>query len=490
MKKQNIHNDPMTVLYIDDKETFNSSILEYLEIFFSDVFIAHTFEESLSHMANDAFDLVVIDFDIPHINGLEIGQTMKHTNPHQNIAMVSTCSEKEILIKSMHIGVDGYITKPINKKQATLVLSKLSEKISQTKANERYKEHLQAEVKRQVEEIRELEKEQEQFYKEFLFGLVNLIEERDSYTGGHSMRVAQYAKAIAQAMYLPLEVCDKVYEAGMLHDIGKTVIPDSILLKPDQFNALEYNLIQQHVAMAQSILNKLTMFNDLIPIISSHHERIDGSGYPLGLKGYTIPIEAQIISVADCFDAMTTRRIYKNHTMTQEEALLEIENLIGKHFSEHVGFAALSYFRSIQMNQIHDQRPQSLLEYERFSFFFKDQLTKLYNQNFLDYLRLSNEHNYTFCSCLCIDKFYKYNDTYGWKEGDVLLSSVAEYLRTLFTQASLFRTKGDTFLILSNEEIHFDFNNFQTAISSKSDISFLLPICNKSIDDLLNYLDL
>jgi GGDEF domain-containing protein len=242
--------------------------------------------------------------------------------------------------------------------------------------------------------------------------------------------------------------------------------------------------------MAQSILNKLTMFNDLVPIIASHHERIDGSGYPLGLKGHTIPMEAQIIAVADCFDAMTTRRIYKNHTMTQEQALLEIENLIGKHFSEHVGFAALSYFHSIQMNQIHDQRPQSLLEYERFSFFFKDQLTKLYNQNFLDYLRLSNEHNYAFCSCLCIDKFYKYNDTYGWKEGDFLLSSVAEYLQTLFTQASLFKTKGDTFLILSNEKIHFDFNNFQTAISTKSDILFLLPIHNKSIDTLLNYLDL
>lgn len=490
MKKSTLQNDTITVLYIDDKETFNNSILEYLEIFFTDVVIAHTFEESLSYLGNNAFDLIVIDFDIPHINGLEISQTIKHTNPHQNIAMVSTCSEKEVLIKSMHIGVDGYITKPINKEQATLVLSKLCEKIDQTKANERYKEHLQAEVKRQVEEIRELEKEQEQFYKEFLFGLVNLIEERDSYTGGHSMRVAQYAKAIAKAMDLPLEVCDKVYEAGMLHDIGKTVIPDSILLKPDRFNTLEYHLIQQHVAMAQSILNKLTMFNDLVPIISSHHERIDGSGYPLGLKGHVIPIEAQIISVADCFDAMTTRRIYKNHTMTQEEALLEIENLIGKHFSEHVGYAALSYFRSIQMNQIYDQRPQNLLEYERFSFFFKDQLTKLYNQNFLDYLRLSNEHNYTFCSCLCIDKFYKYNDTYGWKEGDFLLGSIAEYLRTLFTQASLFRTKGDTFLILSNEEIHFDFNNFQTAISSKSYISFLLPIHNKSIDNLLNYLDL
>ena len=490
MKKSTLQNETMSVLYIDDKETFNNSILEYLNIFFTNIVIAHTFEESLSCLANNAFDLIVIDFDIPHINGLEISQTIKNINPHQNIAMVSTCSEKEVLIKSMHIGVDGYITKPINKEQATLVLSKLCEKIDQTKANERYKEHLQAEVKRQVEEIRELEKEQEQFYKEFLFGLVNLIEERDSYTGGHSMRVAQYAKAIAKAMDLPLEVCDKVYEAGMLHDIGKTVIPDSILLKPDRFNTLEYHLIQQHVAMAQSILNKLTMFNDLVPIISSHHERIDGSGYPLGLKGHVIPIEAQIISVADCFDAMTTRRIYKNHTMTQEEALLEIENLIGKHFSEHVGFAALSYFRSIQLNQIYDQRPQSLLEYERFSFFFKDQLTKLYNQNFFDYLRLSNEHNYTFCSCLCIDKFYKYNDTYGWKEGDVLLGLVAEYLRTLFTQASLFRTKGDTFLILSNEEIHFDFNNFQTAISSKSYISFLLPIHNKSIDNLLNYLDL
>ena len=482
----------ITVLYIDDTETFNKPLGVYLDETFTHLTLVHSAQEGLRLWEKNAFDLIVIDFDIPHINGLELSQIIKNKNPHQNIIMVSTYTEKEILIQSMHIGVDGYVTKPFEQKQASMVFSKLCEKIEHIKANEHYKNHLEDEVKRQVDKIRKLEKEQEQAYKAFLFGLVNLLEERDTYTGGHSMRVAQYAKAIAKQLGFSVEVCEQVFEAGMLHDIGKTVIPDSILLKPDRFNELEYEIIKQHVNMAKSILTELPMFKSLIPIIQSHHERIDGSGYPLGLIESDIPIEAQIISIADCFDAMTTRRIYKNHTMTPKEALDEIQQLSGMHFTEEVTLAALNYFQSISLEQTHDQRPKNLLEYERFSFFFKDQLTKLYNQNFLDYLHLFQEEPYAFSSCLCIDKFYKYNDTYGWKEGDRLLVDIAKYLQTLFptTYTKLFRTKGDIFVILSHEKIELNHESLHAFIPVKSPITFLRPLHNASLQELLDYLTL
>ena len=434
------------------------------------------------------FDLVVIDFDIPDMNGLEISQIIKTKNPHQNIVMVSTYAEKEIFIQSMHLGVDGYISKPFIQDQAQLVLSKICEKINHIKENERYREYLQSEVKRQVAEILQLEKEQEQSYKDFLFGLVNLIEERDTYTGGHSMRVAHYSKGIAQFMGLANETCETIYQAGMLHDIGKTVIPDSILLKPDRFNNIEFRLIQQHVSMSKSILDKIPMFRELIPIIESHHERIDGSGYPQGLKDNQIPMEAQIIAIADCFDAMTTRRIYKR-TMTKEDAFVEIQGLQNKHFKEEIVVIALEYFKTISFNESADQRPKNLLEYERFSFFFKDQLTKLYNQNFLDYMLAYDECCYEYCSCLCIEKFYKYNDAHGWQEGDILLSHIAEHLKKAMPESLLFRIKGDMFLILSQKHININYDEL-TLIPSKSSINFLLPLHNQSFAMLLEYLSL
>nr|WP_316721752.1 HD domain-containing phosphohydrolase [Sulfurospirillum sp. 'SP'] len=477
------------VLYVDDQKTFNLTLYNYLCSYFSSVSnCCSDINEVLLQLETNSYDLIIIDFDIPDINGLELSQIIKANNPHQNIVMVSTYTEKEAFIQSMHLGVDGYISKPFVKEQAQLVFSKLCEKINHTKENERYKSYLQSEVNRQLAEILELEKEQEKSYKEFLFGLVNLVEERDTYTGGHSMRVAYYAKGIAQLMGLDDDLCNKVYQAGMLHDIGKTVIPDSILLKPERLSNVEYRLIQQHVSMSKSILDKIPMFRELVPIIESHHERIDGSGYPLGLKNDQIPIESQLIAISDCFDAMTTRRIYKR-TMTKEDALLEINGLKDIHFKKEIVDIALKYFKTISLNQIADQRPKSLLEYERFSFFFKDQLTKLFNQNYLDYMFLNDECSYEYCSCLCIEKFYKYNDAHGWEEGNILLNDIAECLKKRTPEALLFRIKGDMFLILAHENIDLDCNAL-SLIPSKSNVKFSFPLHNESFTTLVQYLSL
>ncbi|NCB13281.1 MAG: HD-GYP domain-containing protein, partial [Erysipelotrichia bacterium] len=163
-------------------------------------------------------------------------------------------------------------------------------------------------------------------YKEVLYALIEMVEKRDPYTAGHSKRVASYAKEIAKKMHIKKQRSELIYEAGILHDIGKIVIPDNILLKPSSLNEIEYTLIKTHSTIGYELLSKVNSFKEIANIIHFHHERVDGLGYPCGLKGDEIPIEARILAVADAFDAMTTNRIYEKKKSI-EDAITELIGL-------------------------------------------------------------------------------------------------------------------------------------------------------------------
>ena len=141
--------------------------------------------------------------------------------------------------------------------------------------------------------------------------LIYSTEIRDAYTQGHSENVAYYAKHLASALKLSLAECEDVYIAGLLHDIGKIGIPDSILLKPTKLEMNEFELIKMHSYISGQIIEKLEKFSYLKKAVKHHHENYDGSGYPDGLKAEEIPLYSRILSIADVFDALTTSRIYR-----------------------------------------------------------------------------------------------------------------------------------------------------------------------------------
>lgn len=141
-----------------------------------------------------------------------------------------------------------------------------------------------------------------------IFSLVNIIEKRDSYTAGHTQRVAQYSVLIAREMGLNEDRIDDMYRACMLHDIGKISTPDSILLKLGKLSELEYEIIKEHVVVSYELLREVDIYKDIAEIIRHHNEHYDGSGYPQGLKGDEIPMMSQIMTLADSFDAMTTKK--------------------------------------------------------------------------------------------------------------------------------------------------------------------------------------
>ncbi|MDD6237365.1 MAG: HD domain-containing response regulator [Clostridiales bacterium] len=151
-----------------------------------------------------------------------------------------------------------------------------------------------------------------------------MVDAKDFYTRGHSDRVSFYAVKIAQAMNKSEAYIDRLKVAGLFHDIGKIGIPDGILQKPGRLTEEEYAQIKQHPVLGGKILKSISSFHDILPFVEAHHERIDGFGYPYGLSGSDIPEESRIISVADAFDAMTSKRTYRDN-LSLPEAIAELK---------------------------------------------------------------------------------------------------------------------------------------------------------------------
>jgi len=293
-------------------------------------------------------------------------------------------------------------------------------------------------------------------YEQHIYSLANMIEKRDSYTAGHSQRVAKYSVAIAKEMGYNEEEQELLFRAGMLHDIGKITTPDSILLKPGKLTRLEFEIIKEHVVVSYDLLKNVDIYKDIAEIIRHHHEHYDGSGYPQGLKGAQTPILSQIMMVADSFDAMTTNRVYKKRK-DLSVALKELELFSGIQFNpEIVKFACIA-LRGIDIDQNITQRPQTRIEKERFSYFYKDQLTGAYNEDYLEFVLAYNHIDEFNLRCLYrinLHNFTSYNKEHGWDGGDKLLKEFVKKLDALSDDNFVFRLHGDDFLLFNKK--HYD----------------------------------
>lgn len=319
-------------------------------------------------------------------------------------------------------------------------------------------------------------------YEQNIYSLIDMIEKRDRYTAGHGRRVAHYSKLIAQKMGMESEEIELLYKAGMLHDIGKIAIPDSILLKPEHLNDLEYSLIQEHVQASYELLNEVDIFKDISNLVRHHHEHYDGNGYPNGLKNDEIPLASQIMSFCDAFDAMTTDRIYKGRKSI-DEALIEAIELKGKQFHPQVVDAACEVLKDIELIDI-SQEPQNKNEEERFSYFFKDQLTSCYNHSYLKFLTLREDFSkYHAIYIVSLHNLTQYNKKYGWDQGDKMLKEVGYAFVTQNPNAVVIRVYGDDFIFLFLEETAIDLDPIKENILKQSGITIsLMPIPQEQFD--------
>ncbi|HKA08793.1 MAG TPA: HD domain-containing phosphohydrolase [Gemmataceae bacterium] len=192
-------------------------------------------------------------------------------------------------------------------------------------------------------ECAQLLRRQRQLFLQTITALASAIEMRDAYTGGHTARVTAYSVLVAEELGLSIKEVDQLRTGCPLHDIGKIVVDDEILRKPDKLTEEEFEIMKSHTTRGDDILKGISEMKEIRPIVRSHHERWDGMGYPDGLSGDAIPMLARVVGVADSFDAMTTRRPYNtNHVKTPEQAFSEVERCAGSQFDPKVANAFLS----------------------------------------------------------------------------------------------------------------------------------------------------
>ncbi len=326
-------------------------------------------------------------------------------------------------------------------------------------------------------------------YRNILYSLLEFMEKRDSYTAGHTMRVARYCVLIAEAMQLCKKDINLLYEAAMLHDIGKIVTPDSILLKPGRLNNIEYKLMKEHLDNGYELLADLSAFEEHADIMRDHHESYDGSGYPRGVKEDEISILSHIMILADAFDAMTSARIYHKTKKTLQEAIDEITNLSAKQFSPEVVKHAVNVLAKNGVLTAHNQLPKTELEKSRFAYFFTDPLTGLYNYEYLEFVLHQYQVTNTFLKCgyfISVKNFSAFNNEFGWSKGNEKLCEIATELKNAYPDSKIFRIYGDDFLVANSyhQEIILDeLKAFTSIDTTKLDVD-LHHIDFHSIDNV------
>ncbi len=252
--------------------------------------------------------------------------------------------------------------------------------------------------------------------------LIKSLEVRDVYTRGHTERGTHYAMQIAMAMGLTEKELHHLYIGGLIHDIGKIGIPDVILLKPGRLTREEFEVMKLHVKIGYELLRDNDIPEESLNVLLYHQEKYDGSGYPFGRAGENIPLLARVYTVADAFEAMTARRIYKRNK-TWEQAFEELEELAGKQFDPDIVPYAIKVLGSLTSVPWHPTSTSGDIEKIRWSFYFMDSTGAIKGDLFLPTLNAFIEQKEEFCLTIFdIKNLSKINLEKGWTKGNEALA--------------------------------------------------------------------
>lgn len=275
------------ILIVDDESAAVKALETLMRREGFELRIATNGTAALAECASFRPDLVLLDILMPGMNGYEVCKRIKETPETRltPVVLITGLSDSESRIRGINAGADDFLSKPID----------YNELLARTRSLLRLKQY--------TDELENAES--------VLFSLAYSIEARDPYTRGHCERLAQVSARLAERLKLPDDQIKALRRAGIVHDIGKVVVPDAILLKPGPLSDEEISIMRRHPVVGEKICAPLRTFGSVLPIIRHHHERFDGSGYPDGLYGDYIPITARVLQLADVYDALTTDRPYR-----------------------------------------------------------------------------------------------------------------------------------------------------------------------------------
>src|SRR5262245_40110545 len=285
-----------TILVVDDEPDVREMLQEALTDMACDVTTAASAREALAAMEQSAPDLVITDVHMRGMSGVELCAAIKADPRYQLIPVVilTAVADLDDRVSGLAAGADDFFAKPVDFLELRTRVTALLK------------------VKALLGELERAE--------HLITTLCLTIEARDPYTGGHCERLGRYATALGKALDLDKDTLKALWLAGFLHDLGKIAVPDGILLKPGALDAAEREKIKIHPGAGADLVAGLQSLQPVIPFIRHHHERLDGSGYPAGLRGDAIPLGARIMAVVDVYDALHTARPYKK-PLSHEESI-------------------------------------------------------------------------------------------------------------------------------------------------------------------------
>ena len=337
-------NEERTILVIDDDDPVRESIADYLADSGYRVETAVDGEDGLHRFQDIGPDLVLLDLRLPGIDGIELLPRITSQHPDTPVIIVSGQASFGDAVQALKRGAWDFLTKPIQDMAALEdAVEYALDRAHSIVESHSYREHLEELVYERTTKLRERKTQLKQALSAIVDVLVRVTEQRDPYTAGHQQRVADLARAIAEEMGEPAEVCDVVHLAGRVHDLGKVAIPSAILAKPGRLTDIEFDLVRTHAEVGHDILGSVDMPWPLSDIVRQHHEKLDGSGYPDGLRGDDIRIEARILTVADVVEAMTSHRPYRP-SLGVQAALKEVREGAGDRFDPQVVAACVRLF--------------------------------------------------------------------------------------------------------------------------------------------------
>ncbi len=311
---ENNENRNYKIIAVDDEEGIIDSLSIFLKRSGYDFTGVTNPQEAIERVKNEHFDLMILDFIMTPIHGDQVVQEIRKFNKELYILLLTGHKDLAPPLDTIRrLDIQGYCEKSNKFDQLLLLIESGIKSIVQ------------------MNEIKKINVQLEKAYLESIQTLRYTVEAKDSYTRGHSDRVSEISVLIGKKLNLSEEDLRILKIGGLFHDIGKIGVPDSILLKDNKLTDDEYSEIKNHPSIGVHILSTATIFQEIIPIVKHHHERYDGHGYPGQLKGQNIPYLARIASIADSFDAMTSRRTYRN-SLPLETVIAEFQRCKGTQF--------------------------------------------------------------------------------------------------------------------------------------------------------------
>lgn len=414
-------------------------------------------EKALDIIAHNIPDLVLLDLHMPVMNGFEVLERLKSDERYKEIPVIflTADSNQAMEVKGLLAGALDFIAKPF---MDELVMKRVRNILELSILQKQLKE----EVKRQTAKAEERRRQMEEMSFQTVQALAGAIDAKDRYTKGHSARVADYSALIANELGWEKERVDKLRYAALLHDVGKIGIPDSVLNKPGRLTDIEFSVIKSHTTTGCEILGNILTAEDAVDVARHHHERYDGNGYPDKLSGEDISEMARIVCVADSYDAMNSKRIYRN-PLSREKIRSELVRGRGTQFDPVILDVFLKLFDE---EKVHDQTNESKESVNSDAEIIRKVFESAYDSGFANQVDALTNLPLRHCGeamikekmsesdgalfIVDVDNLKKLNDIHGHKAGDALLKQVGELLSHIPNITGMCRAGGDEFMMFTD----------------------------------------